>query len=200
MRRFVPVLAIGALCAGCASVGGFRGTLEGQQEPALRLTRADALARDGQPGAARDLYEQLVREPSRDAVRATALYNLARLYADPASGFLDYRAAEVAFEQLLAEYPKGNWETDARVWRVVLRDLQAREADVARLRGEATKLQADLQAREADAARLRNEATKLKADLQAREADAARLKDETARLKADLRRLKQIDLNFERRR
>ncbi len=219
MRRLGLVLAIVVLCAGCASVGWFRDALGDRQE--RRLTRAGELARDRQPSAARDLYEGLVREPSLDTGRAIALYKLGRLYTNPASGFLDYRAAQIAFERLLAEYPKSDWEADARAWHATLveiqaleaeaawlrdeatklqADLQAREAEAARLRGEATKLKADLRAREAEAARLRGEATKVKADLQAREAEAARLKDETARLETDLERLKRIDMNFERRR
>jgi len=198
MRRLGLVLAIVVLCAGCASVGWFRNALGGRQE--RRLTRADELARDGQPSAARDLYEELVREPSRDTGRAITLYKLGRLYANPASGFLDYRAAQIAFERLLAEYPKSDWEADARAWHATLVEIQALEAEAAWLRGEATKLQGELQAREAEAARLRGEATKIKGELQAQEAEAARLKNETARLETDLERLKRIDMNLERRR
>jgi hypothetical protein len=58
----------------------------------------------------------------------------------------------------------------------------------------------ELSARQADTARLRNEARRLKTDLQGREVETARLKEEAAKLKADLQRLKQIDLDFERKR
>lgn len=213
MNRLALVLALGTLCAGCASVDWLRHPpdwLRTTPEPSARrqepdgperrLTRADELVRDGQPNAARDLYEQLVVEPSKDAVHAIALYKLARLYTDPASGLLDYRAAQVTFERLLAEYPPGAWEADARAWRATLQEVQAREAEAAQLKREATKLKADLEAQDAEAARLRSEATKLKADLQARDAETARLKDEAAKLKASLQRLKRIDMNFERKR
>lgn len=145
MRRRVLALALGVLCAGCAAVDWFHAKPERRPEAARLVARADELARDGQPSAARDLYERVVGEPARDAVHARALYGLARLYVDPSSGLRDYRAAQVAFERLLAEYGKGEWEADARAWRATLAELLAREAEAARLKDEATKLRADLE-------------------------------------------------------
>jgi tetratricopeptide (TPR) repeat protein len=198
MRRLALVLVIGGLCAGCAT-GWLRGATEDPQGPARRLTRAEELTREGQLSAARDLYEGLVREPARDAVHASALYKLARLYTDPSSGFLDYRAAQAGFERLLAEYPQNSSAADARAWRAMLLEIQARQAEAVRLGDEATRLKGDLKAWQAEALRLHAEAVKLKADLQAGEKEVARLKDETARLKAQRQRLKRIDLNFEHR-
>jgi hypothetical protein len=168
VRRLVFVLLVGGLCGGCAA-GWLGVAIEGRQAPARRLTRAQELTRDGQLRAARDLYEELVREPARDAVHASALYELARLYTDPSSGFLDYRAAETGFERFLAEYPHDRGAADARAWHATLLELRARQA----------------------------EAAKLRAELQAGEKEVARLKDETTRLKTDRQRLKRIDLNFE---
>ena len=85
-------------------------------------------------------------------MRARALHSLARLYVDPASGLRDYRAAQLAFGRLLMEYPKGEWESEARAWQATLADLVAREGE--------------LVAREAEATRLKTEAAKLGADLQ----------------------------------
>ncbi|HET8577660.1 MAG TPA: hypothetical protein VFO18_11210 [Methylomirabilota bacterium] len=145
MRPLVAALALGALCAGCAGVDWFRDRLEGRSEAAQLVARADELVRDGRPSAARDLYDRVVREPARDAVHARALYSLARLYVDPSSGLRDYRAAQVALERLLAEYPKGEWEADARAWRAALAELLTREAEAAHLKHEATKVRAELQ-------------------------------------------------------
>ncbi len=172
MRCLVLVLTLGALCAGCAAVDWFRAKPEGRSESAQLLARADELVRQGQPGPARDLYAQVAAMPVRDAVHARALYNLARLYIDPSSRLRDYRAAKLAFERLLTEYPKGEWESDARAWQTALAELVAREADLA--------------ARQAE--------------LAMREAETLRLKNEAAKLGADLQRLKRIELNFERRR
>jgi tetratricopeptide (TPR) repeat protein len=172
MRWLGIVLALGAVGSGCASTGAV-----GQR--AQVVMEADELARSGQAGAARDLYEQVVGEASRDAVHARALYRLALLYVDPSSGLQDHRAAQLAFERLLAEYPNSEWETDARAWRATLVEISVRRAD---------------------AVRLRSEITRLRGDVLAREAEAARLKDESAKLKADLQRLKRIDLDLERRR
>ena len=178
MRRLVIALALGAFCAGCAPANLFRESLEPRPQASQLMAHAAELVRDGRPSAAHDLYDRVVREPARDAVHARALYSLARLYVSPASGVRDFRAAQVAFGRLLAEYPKGEWESDARAWAAALAELLAREAE---------------------AVRLKSEATKLRADLLAGEAKATRLKEEAAKLRDNLERLKRIDLNLERR-
>jgi uncharacterized protein YceK len=152
MRRLVVVLTLGALCSGCGSVDWFRDRRETRSEAAQMAGRADELLRGGQQSAARDLYARIVTEAPGDAVRARALHSLARLYVDPASGLRDYRAAQLAFGRLLTEYPKGEWESEARAWQATLADLVAREGE--------------LVAREAEATRLKTEAAKLGADLQ----------------------------------
>jgi len=179
VRRAVLVALVTALSAGCATAERPSAKHEDRPAPASTLTRADDLLLHGQPVAARDLYVQLVAEPTRDAAHARALYNLARLYADPSGGLRDYRAAHLAFERLLREYPKGEWDADARAWHAVLGELAAREVDLA-------AREVELEARDGE--------------LGVREAEVARLKNETAKLGADLKRLKRIDLNVERRR
>src|SRR6266508_2342563 len=179
MRRLVVALTLGALGTGGGSVDWFRDKRETRSEAAQLVGRADELVREGQPSAARDLYARIAAEAPRDAVHARALHSLARLYVDPASGFRDYRAAQLAFGRLLTEYPKGEWESEARAWQATLAELLARKAE--------------LVAREA-------ELVTREAELVTREAEAARLKTEAAKLGADLQRLKRIDMNLERRR
>jgi len=179
MRHLVVALTLGALCTGCGTVDWFRDKRETRSEAAQLVGRADELVREGQPSAARDLYARIAAEAPRDAVHARALHSLARLYVDPASGFRDYRAAQLAFGRLLTEYPKGEWESEARAWQATLAELLARKAE--------------LVAREA-------ELVTREAELVTREAEAARLKTEAAKLGADLQRLKRIDMNLERRR
>ena len=172
LRRLVLVLLLGALSAGCASSGWFGASSASRATtpPPLTLAHADDLLGQGRPLAARELYARIAAEPERDARHATALYNLARLLTDPAAGPRDYRAAQRAFDRLLKEYPKGEWEADARAWNAALSDLAAREVE--------------LEARDGE--------------LRVREAELARLKVESARLGSDLQRLKKIDLNLER--
>ena len=129
MRRLVVALTLGVLCTGCGTVDWFREKREARSEAAQLVGRADELVREGQPGAARDLYARIVAEAARDAVHARALHSLARLYVDPASGLRDYRAAQLAFGRLLTEYPKGEWESEARAWQATLADLVAREGE-----------------------------------------------------------------------
>ena len=145
MRRLVVVLTLGALCTGCGTVDWFRDKRETRSEAAQLVGRADELVREGQPSSARDLYARIVAEAPGNAVHARALHSLARLYVDPASGLRDYRAAQLAFGRLLAEYPKSEWESEARAWQATLIELAAREAEATRLKSEAAKLGADLQ-------------------------------------------------------
>ena len=175
MRRLVLVLSLGVLSAGCGSFGWSGSPSDASHPttpPPLTLAHADDLLGQGRPLAARDLYARIAAEPERDARHASALYSLARLLTDPAVGPPDYREAQRAFDRLLKEYPKGEWEADARAWNAALSDLAAREVE--------------LEARDGE--------------LRVREAELARLKVESARLGSDLQRLKKIDLNLERRR
>src|SRR5262245_10383399 len=99
MRRLAAILAFGLLCVGCASAGKGGGDGPDAAPDARWLARANELAAEGRTMEARDLYEQIVRESSRDAMHAAALYELARLYVDPSGGLLDYQAAQGAFER-----------------------------------------------------------------------------------------------------
>src|SRR5262245_33402358 len=186
MKTLLLALMLATLCAGCAGLDRFRALPEGQSEPARLVARAETLARQGQPGEARDLYARVVAEPTRDPVHARALYNLARLQVDPSSGLRDYRAAHGAFKRLLAEYPGSEWESEARAWTTVLGELARREAEVA--------------ARASELATRTSELATRASELAAREAEVARLRNEAAKVGADLQRLKRIDLNLERRR
>ena len=177
LRGLAVVLGLSLLSAGCATTAGWFAATPEASRPGPRsapsiVAEADGLVRRGQPQVARDLYVLVSAEPERDAVHARALFNLAKLYTDPTTGFRDYRLAQLAFERLLTEYPSGDWDKDARAWCAALTALAAREVE--------------LQAREGE--------------LHVREAEVARLKGEAARLGTDLQRLKKIDLNLERRR
>ena len=152
MRRVALAVSLIVLWTGCTTANRVGAKPETRPATVSLLTRADDLLREEQPLAARDLYAQIVAEPVRDAEHARALYSLARLYADPASGLRDYRAARLAFRRLLTEYPNGGWEADARAWNVVLGELAARDSEIGK--------------REAEVARLRNETLKLSADLE----------------------------------
>jgi hypothetical protein len=174
IRRLIVVLCLGALSSGCAASGWFTSPPERSRTAPVTpvLARGDDLRRREDPLAAQRLYARIAAEPARDVAHGRALYNLARLYTDPDAGLRDYRAAQAAFERLLAEYPRGEWDSDARAWCAALRDLAAREVE--------------LEARDGE--------------LHVREAEVARLKVEAARLGSDLQRLRKIDLNLERRR
>jgi hypothetical protein len=152
VTRVLVVLALVAVCAGCTTFARFGAKPQPRSEALTMTERAEQLARDGQASAARDVFARVAAESARDAVHARALHGLARLHVDPRGGLRDYRAAHALYRRLLAEYPGGEWEAEARAWDAVLTDLAAREAD--------------LTARDAEVARLRNEAARIGADLQ----------------------------------
>lgn len=179
----IGVLLAAALCGACGSIGTLRQRITTDPAPtpppaAQLLTQADQLVKQGQPVAARDVYARAAVEPGGDELHAAALYRLARLHADPSSGVRDYRTAQRTFERLLADYPDSAWANDARAWRATLSDLLGRQDE---------------------AARLKDEVSKLKAAVHARQAEMTRFRDEASKLKADLQRLKQIDLDLEKR-
>jgi hypothetical protein len=190
VSRLVLAVALAALCAGCSTLGRVGVAPPPPSEAATLTARAEQLARDGQSSAARDLFARVAGESTRDAVHARALRGLAQLQIDPRSGIRDYRAAHATFKRLLAEYPGGEWEAEARACDAILTDLFAREREVVAREREAV-------ARDIEVARVRSEAAKTAAD---REAELTRLKSEAAKMAADLQRLKRIDLNLERRR
>jgi len=117
----------------------------GSTAAARLIAQADDLVERGQAQAACGIYERVLREHPEDPAGATALYGIGRLQADPASRVRNYRAAHAAFSRLLAEYPHSRWETEARAWRAVLRDLLAREEESARFKSRIERLrQTDL--------------------------------------------------------
>ena len=81
-----------------------------------------------------------MRHYREDPARARALYELGRLLVDPASAARDYRAAYLAFERLVAEYPESRWAAEARAWRAALGELLAREGEASRLREDLRRL------------------------------------------------------------
>lgn len=109
-------------------------------EAARLVARAERLAREGQPEAARETYQLVVKSYQDDPAHARALYELGRLLVDPASAARDYRAAYAAFDQLTAQHPESRWTAEARAWRAALAELLARDGEAARLRGDLRRL------------------------------------------------------------
>lgn len=109
-------------------------------DPVQLVTRANELARDGRPLAARDLYERVIREYPDHPVRAGALFGLGQLQADHASPLRDYRGAHLTFGRVFAEHPRSRWEAEARVWQGLLNELLSRDDEAHRLRVQLQKL------------------------------------------------------------
>jgi tetratricopeptide (TPR) repeat protein len=106
--------------------------------------------------------------------------------ADRALGQGDYAGALAAYEEVLSKYPDERLALLARVNReAVVEILRVRQL---------------LATREAEMARLREELARARQDLAGRQAELARLATEAERLRTDLEKLKQIDLQLEKRR
>ena len=153
--RGLVMLWLLLLTAGCSAVWSSSAAPRPLSDAERLVARADAEADDGHGRVAQYLYQQVVREFPRDPASATALYRLGRLQSDPTGGLLNYRAAYLAFSQLVTEYPGSRWAADARAWQATLSELLAREDDTARM-----KLQ--LRWREEEAAGLRLQIQQLK--------------------------------------
>ena len=109
-------------------------------DPVQLVTRANELARDGKPLAAREVYERVIRDYPEHPVRAGALFGLGQLQADPAGPLRDYRVAYLTFGRVFAEHPRSRWEAEARVWRGILNELLVRDDEAQRLRAQLQKL------------------------------------------------------------
>jgi hypothetical protein len=129
--------------------------------PAAQLVQqADDAVKINEARTARDLYTQVLKDYPNDPAAFDARYGLAMLRVDPKSPLLDYDAARVNFDRLVARYGKqgGDWLREAQAWRAVLRRLDSCEEKTA-------KLEADLEQMKdlgADVERLRE----LEADVQ----------------------------------
>ena len=104
--------------------------------------------------------------------------------ADRLADRQQYEPALRAYDEFLARYPN-----DAAAPRA----LRTREtvASIATGRAELARLRAELAARDGELARVR-------AELAARDGELGRLRQESERLRADLEKLKEVDLNLER--
>jgi outer membrane protein assembly factor BamD (BamD/ComL family) len=122
------------LTSGCSAISSSSPVQPTASEATRLVARADARAADGEGPAALYLYQQVLREFPGDRAVAAALYGLGRLHTDPAHGQRNYRAAYMAFSQLLTGYPHSRWTIDARAWHATLFDLLAREDEAARTR------------------------------------------------------------------
>lgn len=136
MTRRSISLGLTLLLAACSGTP-WRSVTEGIQARQF-LGQADGLAQNGDHAAARDLYQQVIREHPASPWAARALFRLARLLVTPDSPVRDYRQAYRYFDRLLVEYPESPQVGEARAWREALAQLLAREQ-------EATRIQQDLE-------------------------------------------------------
>lgn len=131
-RRRDVVLCGLLVLTGCATLKGVWAAVARPSEAERAVRQADTLHRGGQPAAARDLYQQVVREHPAELACASALYRPGVLHADASSSLRDYRVARASFIRLLAEYPRSPWDADARAWQATVTDLLIQEEEARR--------------------------------------------------------------------
>jgi tetratricopeptide (TPR) repeat protein len=142
-NRACTAVAVAGLVAGCGVGSPWRhAPADG---PARQVARAEDLAQDGKPREARALYEQVLKGHPDDPVAAEALYGLGRLQVEPGPE-QNYRAARATFARVIADYPETRWAREAAAWRAVLNELERRDAETTKLRGDLERLkQLDIQ-------------------------------------------------------
>ena len=104
--------------------------------------------------------------------------------ADRLADRQQYEPAVRAYDDFLVRYPSDPGAPRAVKSRDTILSIVTARAELARLRSE-------LGARDGELARLRSE-------MAARDGELARLRQETERLRANLEKLKEVDLNLER--
>ena len=141
MTRVLVPLVAATLLVGCARVLPSPPAPERvAPEPAALLAKADELARQRSPQAARTLYRKVLRTYRGTPAAAEALHGLGHLYVDPESPLHDWATANVAFGLLATEYPESRHVAEARAWRAALGELLRNQADAKRLRADLQRL------------------------------------------------------------
>jgi hypothetical protein len=141
MRALVVVTMAMALgCNGVWRQGGTSATPSGN----ATLAEADAEALAGRQRNALPLYEAIVKEHPGEEVAARALHGLAIIRFDPRSPVRDRRLGLQNLTKLSSEYPNTSWGREARLWRLLLREIDRCEAEATQLGADADRLRQTL--------------------------------------------------------
>ena len=138
----VRPLLVALLATGC---GPWRSTWMStkpvQAGPAAaRLEDARREVDAGQPKNAVVLYEGVIRDHAGQDVAAEALHDLAVLRLTPGTPVRDRRAGYQLLSRLAREHAKTRWGREAKVWRLLFRQVDQCQAEAARLGVDAERL------------------------------------------------------------
>lgn len=141
LRAVLGVAAAALFLASCA-LGGLKRGDPHALPPIDKVRHADALAAAGRPSEAREFYIEVLREDPGDTAAFRARWGMAWLRVDPKSPLLNYRAARINFDRLVARYGDngGSWLVEAEAWRAALQRLEGCEGQVAELAADVDRL------------------------------------------------------------
>ena len=108
----------------------------------------------------------------------------------------DYNRAKEVFLNLINIHPQSKWRSYAEAYRKLLEERKTASDEAARSRLEAGKAQLELNESKISLDQLKKANRALQEKLQA---DTARLQQENEQLRGDLQRLKQLEIDLQRR-
>lgn len=142
MRTLVLVAMLVAL--GCNGAWQWHPSKSPSQAADAALAEADGEALAGRHKNAIALYETIVKEHPGEEVAARALHGLAVIRLDPRSRARDRRLGLQHLTKLSTDYPNTTWGREARLWRVLFKQIDRCEAEATQLGADADRLRQTL--------------------------------------------------------
>lgn len=136
----VVMMAIAVGCSGAWRPGGKAAPTSANGA----IAEADAEAMAGRQRNALTMYETIVKEHPGEEVAAHALHGMAIVRLDPRSPVRDRRLGLQHLTKLSSEYPNTSWGREARLWRLLLREIDRCEAEATQLGADADRLRQTL--------------------------------------------------------
>jgi hypothetical protein len=147
MRRAGPTVGV-VLAIATASCTGWRLPWSSPAEPPptaeALLVAARTEAAHGRERTAIAMYESIAHDYAGQDTAAEALHDLALLRLDPKSPVRDRRAGQALLARLATDYPSTTWGREARLWRLLARDIDRCESEATKLGADAERLRQTL--------------------------------------------------------
>ena len=148
MRRAGSTIGVVLAIATASCTAGWRLPWSSPAEPPptaeALLAAARTEAANGRERTAVAMYESIAREYAGQDTGAEALHDLAVLRLDPKSSVRDRRAGQALLARLATEYPSTTWGREARLWRLLSRDIDRCESEATKLGADAERLRQTL--------------------------------------------------------
>ena len=170
MTRNLAILFAFLGCSCCSTV------LYSPQNAKIRneIAQAEYFARQGHYKQAISRYEQTLKESSKNPWQDKVFFNIGRLYALNKNPEKDFARSLLYFQKLKEEFPKSQYNADIQVWIGLLENLVSFESELKARNAEYTE------------------------NKFSSEQEIARLKTAIEALQLQLKKIKEIDIQSEK--